>query len=58
MDNLDLSLDLNYICLYHYGKKVALLILDGLGYGKEDQSDAAFAADTPYLDYLKANYPN
>ncbi|WP_432715252.1 2,3-bisphosphoglycerate-independent phosphoglycerate mutase [Sphingobacterium faecium] len=39
-------------------KKVALLILDGLGYGKEDQSDAAFAAHTPYLDYLKANYPN
>lgn len=39
-------------------KKVALLILDGLGYGKEDQSDAAFAANTPYLDYLKANYPN
>ncbi|KKX47622.1 hypothetical protein L950_0225515 [Sphingobacterium sp. IITKGP-BTPF85] len=56
--NLELSVVLNYICLYNYGKKVALLILDGLGYGKEDQSDAAFAANTPYLDYLKANYPN
>ncbi len=39
-------------------KKLALLILDGLGYGNKDQSDAVFQAETPYLDYLLANYPN
>ncbi|MBE8720987.1 2,3-bisphosphoglycerate-independent phosphoglycerate mutase [Sphingobacterium sp. Ka21] len=39
-------------------KKVALLILDGLGYGKEDNSNAVIAADTPYLDYLLSTYPN
>ena len=39
-------------------KKVALLILDGLGYGKDDSSNAVKAAQTPYLDYLLANYPN
>lgn len=39
-------------------KKVALLILDGLGYGKDDNSNAVKAAKTPYLDYLLANYPN
>lgn len=39
-------------------KKVALLILDGLGYGKEDNSNAVLAANTPYLDYLLATYPN
>ncbi|MVZ67126.1 2,3-bisphosphoglycerate-independent phosphoglycerate mutase [Sphingobacterium sp. DK4209] len=39
-------------------KRVALLILDGLGYGKDDNSNAVIAAKTPYLDYLLANYPN
>ena len=39
-------------------RKVALLILDGLGYGKEDQSNAVRAANTPFLDKLLANYPN
>ncbi len=39
-------------------KRVALLILDGLGYGKEDNSNAVLAAKTPYLDYLLATYPN
>ncbi len=39
-------------------KKVALLILDGLGYGKEDISNAVLAANTPYLDHLLATYPN
>lgn len=39
-------------------KKVALLILDGLGYGKNDQSNAVLAANTPYLDYLLDTYPN
>lgn len=39
-------------------KKVALLILDGLGYGKEDKSNAVIAAETPYLDYLLNTYPH
>ncbi|MFZ4262690.1 2,3-bisphosphoglycerate-independent phosphoglycerate mutase [Sphingobacterium sp. HJSM2_6] len=39
-------------------KKVALLILDGLGYGKDDNSNAVIAAQTPFLDYLLATYPN
>jgi 2,3-bisphosphoglycerate-independent phosphoglycerate mutase len=39
-------------------KKVMLLILDGWGYGKQDQSDAAFAANTPFFDSLLKNYPN
>ncbi|WP_443946324.1 2,3-bisphosphoglycerate-independent phosphoglycerate mutase [Pedobacter sp. AW1-32] len=39
-------------------KKVALLILDGWGYGKQDQSDAAFAANTPFFDSLLEKYPN
>ena len=39
-------------------KKVALVILDGLGYGKEDQSNAVRAANTPFLDELLATRPN
>jgi 2,3-bisphosphoglycerate-independent phosphoglycerate mutase len=39
-------------------KKVMLLILDGWGYGKQDQSDAAFAANTPFFDSLLLKYPN
>lgn len=39
-------------------KKVALIILDGLGYGNQDQSNAVLAARTPYLDRLLAEYPN
>lgn len=39
-------------------KKVALLILDGLGYGKDDSSNAVKAANTPFLDYLLSTYPN
>lgn len=39
-------------------KKVALLILDGLGYGKNDDSNAVRAAQTPFLDYLLTTYPN
>lgn len=39
-------------------KKVALLILDGLGYGKEDNSNAVLAAQTPFLDKLLSTYPN
>lgn len=39
-------------------KKVALIILDGLGYGKEDRSNAVLAANTEYLDRLIARYPH
>ncbi|TAF44529.1 MAG: 2,3-bisphosphoglycerate-independent phosphoglycerate mutase [Sphingobacteriales bacterium] len=39
-------------------KKVALLILDGWGYGKNDASNAVLAAHTPFFDYCLANYPN
>lgn len=39
-------------------KKLVLLILDGWGYGKKDNSDAAYAANTPFFDSLLANYPN
>lgn len=39
-------------------KKVALLILDGLGYGKSDNSNAVLEANTSYLDDLLAHLPN
>ncbi|MGY4384914.1 2,3-bisphosphoglycerate-independent phosphoglycerate mutase [Pedobacter sp. UYP24] len=39
-------------------KKVVLLILDGWGYGKKDNSDAAYIADTPFFDHLLATFPN
>ena len=39
-------------------KKLVLLILDGWGYGRKDNSDAAYAAHTPFFDSLLANYPN
>ena len=39
-------------------KKAILLILDGWGYGKHDRSDAISAADTPFFNYLIANFPN
>jgi 2,3-bisphosphoglycerate-independent phosphoglycerate mutase len=39
-------------------KKVALIILDGWGYGRNDKSNALIAANTPFFDYMIANYPN
>lgn len=39
-------------------KKLVLLILDGWGYGKQDKSDAAYAANTPFFDSLLKKYPN
>lgn len=39
-------------------KKVALLILDGLGYGPQNSSNAFLAAKTPFLDHLINKYPN
>jgi 2,3-bisphosphoglycerate-independent phosphoglycerate mutase len=39
-------------------KKVALIILDGWGYGRNDQSNALLAADTPFFDSLLQKYPH
>jgi 2,3-bisphosphoglycerate-independent phosphoglycerate mutase len=39
-------------------KKVALIILDGWGYGRNDKSNAIIAADTPFFDSMIAQYPN
>lgn len=39
-------------------KKVALIILDGWGYGRNDESNAILAAKTPFFDSLIAKYPN
>lgn len=39
-------------------KKVALLILDGLGYGPKTSSNAVIAAQTPFIDSLLSKYPN
>jgi 2,3-bisphosphoglycerate-independent phosphoglycerate mutase len=39
-------------------KKLALIILDGWGYGRNDQSNAILAAKTPFFNSLIANYPN
>ncbi|RYF90064.1 MAG: 2,3-bisphosphoglycerate-independent phosphoglycerate mutase, partial [Chitinophagaceae bacterium] len=39
-------------------KKVALIIVDGWGIGKKDNTDAAFAANTPFLDGLLQKYPH
>jgi 2,3-bisphosphoglycerate-independent phosphoglycerate mutase len=38
--------------------KTALIILDGWGIGKQDNSDAIFNANTPFMDGLMANYPS
>ncbi|WP_419701277.1 2,3-bisphosphoglycerate-independent phosphoglycerate mutase [Mucilaginibacter sp. NFX135] len=39
-------------------KKLALIILDGWGYGRNDQSNAILAANTPFVDSLLQQYPN
>ncbi|MBB3967805.1 2,3-bisphosphoglycerate-independent phosphoglycerate mutase [Mucilaginibacter phyllosphaerae] len=39
-------------------KKVALIILDGWGYGRNDRSNAIVAANTPFFDEMIAQYPN
>jgi 2,3-bisphosphoglycerate-independent phosphoglycerate mutase len=38
--------------------KFGLIILDGWGLGKKDQSDAVYQANTPFMDSLMAGYPN
>jgi 2,3-bisphosphoglycerate-independent phosphoglycerate mutase len=47
-----------YICIVENRKKVALIILDGWGYGRQDESNAILAANTPFFDSMIANYPN
>ncbi|WP_183566361.1 2,3-bisphosphoglycerate-independent phosphoglycerate mutase [Mucilaginibacter sp. SP1R1] len=39
-------------------KKLALIILDGWGYGRNDESNAIIAANTPFFDGLLQQYPN
>lgn len=39
-------------------KKVLLMILDGWGIGDGSKNDIIASAPTPFMDYLKANYPN
>ena len=39
-------------------KKFALIILDGWGKGIKKEYDAIDKAETPFFDYLMANYPN
>ncbi len=46
-----------YICAVE-NKKLALIILDGWGYGNSDKSNAILAAKTPFFDSLIASYPN
>ncbi|GGH03162.1 2,3-bisphosphoglycerate-independent phosphoglycerate mutase [Mucilaginibacter phyllosphaerae] len=47
-----------YICIVENVKKVALIILDGWGYGRNDRSNAIVAANTPFFDEMIAQYPN
>ena len=39
-------------------KKVILIILDGWGIGDGSKGDVISQGNTPYIDYLKKNYPN
>lgn len=39
-------------------KKVALIILDGWGYGRKDTSNAINVANTPFFDSCLQKYPN
>ncbi|MBU2019937.1 MAG: 2,3-bisphosphoglycerate-independent phosphoglycerate mutase [Bacteroidetes bacterium] len=39
-------------------KKVGLIILDGWGIGKKDQTDAVYQANTPVMDGLMNQYPH
>jgi 2,3-bisphosphoglycerate-independent phosphoglycerate mutase len=46
-----------YICPVE-NKKIALLILDGWGYGRPDESNAIYKANTPFFDEMLQKYPN
>ncbi len=49
----------NYICAVEKtNKKVALIILDGWGYGRNDKSNAILAANTPFFDSMLEKYPH
>lgn len=39
-------------------KKIALIILDGWGFGRNDASNAIVAANTPFFDSMLKQYPN
>jgi len=39
-------------------KKIALIILDGWGYGRNDESNAILAANTPFFDSMLEKYPH
>ncbi|WP_165784716.1 2,3-bisphosphoglycerate-independent phosphoglycerate mutase [Solitalea longa] len=39
-------------------KKIALIILDGWGYGRQDDSNAIYKANTPFFDEIVNKYPN
>lgn len=39
-------------------KKAVLIILDGWGYGRKDNSNAIYKANTPFFDKLIQTYPN
>ena len=41
-----------------HAKKALLIVLDGWGIGDKSQGDVIAHTATPYIDYLKANYPN
>ena len=41
-----------------HAKKALLIILDGWGIGDKGRGDVIAQTATPYMDYLKANYPN
>ena len=40
-----------------HAKKALLIILDGWGNGDKSKGDVIAQTTTPYMDYLKANYP-
>jgi 2,3-bisphosphoglycerate-independent phosphoglycerate mutase len=39
-------------------RKIALIIMDGWGMGKDDQNNAIYRANTPFFDYCMNNYPH
>ena len=42
---------------YDHAQKALLIILDGWGNGDQSKGDVIAQTATPYMDYLKANYP-
>ena len=50
-------------CIFEYepegdAKKALLIILDGWGMGDKSKGDLITQTPTPYMDYLKVNYPH